>query len=230
MRIIVRPQRQIVLPQSLDDFLSDEDKERARKKKEAEPAFEIQNMFGQKIGELSPNEPSLFDITNWWERELSSEQRSAFLAGRSWEGSIEERHALLRSFYDQAHRPAPPKAPPVSEREAARNFFGMAGREKPMNLNLPGSPPPLPEPSGALVIVTEQGQDIFTDDRRFDAHVRKGYGRYGSRSSLIVIDIFRSADRSPDAWEAGEEFPNNSEGIKAANEFLRGNGFRQTIV
>lgn len=42
------------------------------------------------------------DAINWWENELTGEQRSHFMSNDNlWSGEIAERHARLLSFYDR---------------------------------------------------------------------------------------------------------------------------------
>lgn len=75
----------------------------------------------------------IYKAIRWWEQELTGEERSAFLGGELWSGSVTERHERLLSFYRKAkgEQPTPTettkeeKAPAPQKEEEPHNKSGM---------------------------------------------------------------------------------------------------------
>ena len=73
--------------------------------------------------------------------------------------------------------------------------------------------------SGTTVIPTSAGIDLFSIDRKYDAHIRveKFQGE-----KQITVDVFDSMEKNADAAHIdSQEFPYTQEGAAEAEDYLR---------
>lgn len=73
---------------------------------------------------------------------------------------------------------------------------------------------------GSTVIPNRKGNDLYTKDDSYDAHIR--LEDLGNGQEEIVVDIFDSKIKNASkAYIRSENFSNDSEGLMEAQEFLK---------
>lgn len=132
---------------------------------------------------------------------------------------------ILLELIDHVAKPGPPL--PGQKRPTLEVNLPS----KPMDLRLPGRPPVLPEASGVQILLTEEGRDIENGTDIF-AHVRMEIEILdetiqGEELARITVDLFKHSDKN---WHEGHIFNYDDGGLENANEYLRENGFTQTLV